>query len=237
MALVSDLIQESFLDLNEITVGRTIAVPEQTDAFMRINQLLDEWSAEQLMVPTAAHVGYVLTPGTIDYTLGVGAAFVTATQPIRVFGAAATYGNFRSGVKVMSFERFDAEISDPLSKVANLTKFLAADGSSPFINLRVHPVPAATAGTLWLDYWMALTQFATVGDTVNMPVGFQSALHWGLALKLHPLYARPGAASLEYIAAQAAASKAKLAELNAAILDTRLGIEPGAPARGGQGQA
>jgi hypothetical protein len=235
--LVSDLITEVFLTLNEFTVGRTISVPEQTDAFMRLNQLLDEWSTEQLLVPSPVHQSFTLVAGTTIYTLGVAGTLVTAAKPIRVTGAASMVGNFRAAVKVVSWDAFDAEIEDRLATLSQLAKVLAADGASPNINLQVFPVPAPSPGTLWLDYWAALAQFATVGDTLAMPVGFQNALHYGLALKLHPLYARPGATSIDYIAAQASASKAKLSELNAAILGTRLGAEAGAPARGAQGQA
>jgi hypothetical protein len=229
--LVSDIITSAFLDLNEITVGRTIATTEQTDAFARLNMMLDEWSSEQLMVPNVVHQGFTLTANYSGYTLGVGGTLTTSAQPIRVTGAASVWGaGFRSAVKVVSFDKFDAEIEDPLSTTAVLAKVLAADGASPLINLRVFPTPAASPGTLYLDYWTALAAFVTVGDTVSLPVGFDDALHYNLALKLYPLYARPGTTALELITRQAAASKAKIAELTAAILGTRLGIEAGAPA-------
>lgn len=234
--LVSDLINLAFLSLNEITVGRTIAAPEQADAFVRLNELLDEWSVEQLMIPSPFHGSFALTAGTSFYYLGTAGTLITGAQPIRVTGASSVLGTFRSPVKVVSWEAFDAEVEDRISTTSQLAKVLAADGASPTINLQVFPTPAANPGALWLDYWTALQQFATVGDTVNVTAGFLAAMHYGLALKLHPLYARPGATSLDYIAAKAAAAKAKLAELAAAILGTRLGAEAGAPARGTQGQ-
>jgi hypothetical protein len=229
--LVSDIITDSFLDLGAIAPGETITAAEQTDAFLRLNFMLSSWSTEQLSAPSLTHTGFMLTAGTNLYTLGTGGTLVTAARPLAVTGATSVSGNFRGPVKVMSFDQFAAEVADPLASASVLAQVIAADGSFPSINVRVHPMPAAGPGTLWLDYWMAIAQFATVGDAVTLPDGWIEALHWNLALKLYAQYARPGA-TVDAIAGNAQASKGALNALNAKILGLQQAPPPQAQGGG-----
>jgi hypothetical protein len=221
--LVSDLINEAFLNISGFAVGEGLTSAEQTDAFMRLNQIISSWSTEQLTVPNMTHTAFTLAAGTSNYTLGTGGTLVTSARPLRVTGASSVSGNFRSNVEVMSFEKFAATVSDPLAAATVLATKLAADGSFPSINLRVFPTPAATPGTLWLDYWMAIAQFATVGDTVALADGFELALQLALAVHLYPQYGRSGGID-PVLAANAQSAKASLVDKNLKILG-----QPAAP--------
>jgi hypothetical protein len=229
MALVSDIINQALMDIGGYAVGETMTSAEQADAFMRLNQMLDSWSREQLTLPNYLHTSFAMIAGTSVYTLGTAGTLVTAAVPLRVTGAASVSGNFRSNCRVISFDQFASEVSDPMSSTSVLANTVAADGSFPNINIKVFPVPAAAPGTLWLDYWSAIAQFITVGDTLNLPAGWQDALHFNLAVRLYPQYARAGGID-PVLAANAQSSKGALVALNAQIL----GEQQQAPAAGGQ---
>jgi hypothetical protein len=192
--LVSDVIFNSFLDMGAVAPGETLTAAESADAFARLNMLLSSWSTEGITVPSLLHGPFTVAAGTNNYTFGVGGTLATTSRPIRVTGAQSVSGNFRMGMKVMSFDQFAQEVSDPIASASVLAEVLAADGSFPLINLRVHPMPAALPGILWLDYWAAIAQFVTVGDTLNLPDGWPDALHFNLALALLPQYGRAGGA-------------------------------------------
>lgn len=226
MALVSDLIIEAFLDMGAIAPGELPTTAEQSDAFLRLNQMIKSWAIEKLTIPQYAHTSFTPTAGITAYTLGTGGSFATAARPIRVTGATSVSGNFRSAVEVMSFEKFGATVADPMGSSAVLALKLAADGAYPSINLRVFPVPAPGPGSLLIDYWTALAAFATVGDTVNLSEGIEDALHFNLAIALYPQYARAGGID-PVLASNAQNSKAALVALNADIL----GLTP-PPAQG-----
>lgn len=223
--LVSDILNLSFMDLAAIVPGETITPAEQADAFLRLNIMIGNAAIEQLTLPQMAHTLFAVSAGVTSYTLGVGATMVTASRPIRVTGAASVSGNFRQPMEVMSFEKLAATTQDAIASASVLALKLAADNGYPLINLRVFPVPAPTPGSLWLDYWTAMAQFAAVGDTVVLPPETLNWLHWGLAVELFPQYSRPGS-SLELIASRAQQSKAALVQLNQSIL----GIAPQAAA-------
>ncbi len=217
MSLVSDLINQSFLDLGAVAPGEGITTAEQSDAFLRLNQILGQWSKEQLSVYTMVHGNWPLVAGTTVYTLGTGGSLSTAAVPMRVTGAAGVSGAFRGPIEVVSWDAFDARVADGQGEVSVLPEILAADQAWPSINIRVHPTPAAAPGTLWLDYWTPLLAFATVGDTIALPPGFEAALHWNLALNLYPQYARPGATA-DVVAGMAQSTKASLVALGAGVL-------------------
>ena len=230
MALVSDIINQAFLDIGGYAVGETITGAEQTDAFLRLNQMLSSWSTEQLTCPDFQHEEFSLTAGTNLYTLGPAGSLVTSARVLRITGGQSVSGNFRSALKIMSFDQFAATIADPLSGATVLGEVLAVDGSFPSINLRIHPMPAASPGGLWLDFWSAIAQFVTVGDTVTLPDGWQDALHFNLALRLYPQYARAGGID-PTLAANAQTTKGALNALNAQILGM---MQAPPPPSGGQ---
>jgi hypothetical protein len=97
---------------------------------------------------------------------------------------------------------------------AAVPMFLAADTSWPLINIRVFPAPIG--GNIEVVFWTPITAFATVGDTVNLPPGFEEMLHFNLSLRLYPKYARVGGIPPE-LAANAQNSKAVIVAMNSPI--------------------
>lgn len=217
--LVSDLITQAFLDLASIAPGEPITASELSDAFMRLNQMLSTWSTEDLAVFNKVHQAFTPTAGTDLYTLGSTGSLATTGGliPVRITGAASVSGTFRKGMRVVSFEAFDAEVQDDIGSTSVLAEVLAADNAYPAINVRIHPVPGPFPGTLWLDYWTAVLQFTGVGQTVSLPLGWEAALHWSLAEELFPQYARPGN-QIDVISANASKAKGAIAALCAQIL-------------------
>lgn len=227
MALVSDLLNESFLNIGAIAPGDLNTALELSDAFLRLNQLIKSWATEQLMAPSMTHQSFTMVAGTDVYTLGVAGTLVTALRPLRVTGASSRQGNFRSSMHVMSFDQFAATIDDPMSSATVLAKVLAADGAFPSINLRVYPMPATAPGALWLDFWAALPAFVAQTDAINLPEGWERALGYNLSVDLYPQYGRAGGIDPTLLGL-AQTSKAALAKLNADILGA-----PQAPPQGG----
>jgi hypothetical protein len=227
MALVSDLITESFLDLGAIAAGETITTAEQTDAFNRLNLIVDQWSREELVAYTAQHGYFSIVAGTANYSLGPAGTWVTGSAPNRITGGRVVYGSFSGGLKLLSFAEFDEISDDGMGETAAIPRLLAADQGWPTIAVRLHPVPGAAA-TAQIEYWTALSQFGSVGsDLSGLPPGFTAALQKNLALHLFPQYARPGN-TVELIAALAQSTKASLVDLNSRVMHIQ---PPAAPAK------
>jgi hypothetical protein len=210
---VSKLITEAFLDMGAIAAGGSPNTDEQDDAFLRLNQLISSWSNEELTVYQQLMSTFNLQAGVDAYTVGTTGTFSTAARPQRITAWRSKSGHVVRGGAPMSMEAFGAmsaqeqarllEINAqavlsgqiaamPASIVSPCPSLVGADANYPNLNLRVFPPPSSAPGTIEVDYWTPLPKFAAVGDTVNLPDGFEDALHFNLAVALYPQYSRPG---------------------------------------------
>jgi hypothetical protein len=214
--LVSDVISEALQDLGVIRPGETVPTAVLTDCFMRLNQMWAAWGAEPDTTNAQYHQSLTLTAGTTNYTFGTGGTLVATAAPIKIYGAQSVSGSFRSPVKIGSFAAFDELVTDPMGTTTVLANLLAVDNSYPSANLKVYPVPAASPGSLVLDYVGAMTAFAATSSSLSLHPAFEEALHFNLAMVLLPRYGRQGI-NATALAANAQNSKARIVELNRSI--------------------
>jgi hypothetical protein len=217
---VSQLIIQALIDLRFVPAGATVGTDIQTECFLRVNQLLASLSAEGAMVFNQVEQTFNLTAGTVAYTLGSGGTFPTTggLRAQKVTSWRASYnGLLTSGGPALSMAEFGALAKQPLGEVAAVPDYLGADTSYPLINVRVTPPPSATPGTLELAYWTPITAFATVGDSINFPPGYERMLHYALAIDLHPRYGKPGAIDPALLN-DAQVSKAAIVQQNTMML-------------------
>lgn len=187
----ADVINEALADIGALQAGQTISPSAQNDAFLRLGQMIDSFSADPLLALfEAQHGSFVLTTGAFNYSLGPSGGFVTTASPVRVTGGSALSGLFRAPMRLVSFDQFSKEAANPRGVQATLPYLLAADTSFPNINLKVHEPPITNGVSIELHYWISLTQPTLVTGLVSLPFGFQRALVKNLAVSLYPQYAR-----------------------------------------------
>lgn len=189
MALVSDLIDLAFSHLGDFVYGEGLAPGEQATAFLLLNQMIASWSLEKDSVYTYQSASLNTNLGNVAYTAGVGGSLNTAQRPSRLLSWRATSGGFTAGGTVLPIEQFDAQAQDGKGTAALLPSLVGADTASPLLNIRVLPPPAGVA-SIEFFFWLPLPQFATVNDVVNLPPGYEAALHYNLAVMLYPQYAK-----------------------------------------------
>ena len=226
MSLTSDIITQAFLDLGAISPFEGLNTSEQTDALLRLNQMLASWSTEGVTVFNRIHQSVSLTAAQATYTLGLaadGATLPLTSRPVRIAGVSFASGLFRKAAKMLSFEKFSALVDDAQGLSASMPEMFVYDNSFPLINVRLFPLPNSSATIMWLDYWAAITALG-ISDTINMPPGYEDALHFNLALRLQPQYGRANGVDPALVT-MAGESKAAIVKLNAEIL----GLMPAPP--------
>lgn len=227
--LVSDVINEAFESLGVIRPGETITGNLQASAFLALQQWWEGVTVDRVFSNAVYHQQFSLAAGTTAYTVGTGGSLVATANPIAITAFTSISGNFRSGGVVISFEEFDAKVTDPLAASSVLAQVVAADQAWPSKNIRVFPTPATSPGALILEYTALMTQFAAVSDALAFGPGYANFLHWGLAELLYPRYARTGAMSIQAIQKNAADAKNFIMSNHARIL----GLVPAAPPQQG----
>ncbi len=89
---------------------------------------------------------------------------------------------------------------------------LGADTAWPLINVRVWPTPTQNA-TAEIAYWVPIVAFSAVGDTINLPPGWEAMLRSNLAVTLYPMFERV-AGMPPALAANAQNTKAAIIQQN-----------------------
>ena len=67
-----DIISRAMKDIGALAAGETPAPAEAQDAFDMLNDMIDQWSNEQMMVYYKTEIIFTLTAGQTQYTIGPG---------------------------------------------------------------------------------------------------------------------------------------------------------------------
>ena len=72
MAQPIDIISRAMKDIGALASGETPAPEEAQDAFDMLNDMIDQWSNEDMMIFYKTEIVYPITPGQTQYTIGPG---------------------------------------------------------------------------------------------------------------------------------------------------------------------
>ena len=72
MAQPIDIISGALKDIGALAAGETPTADATQDAFYMLNDMVDQWSNESMMVSYKTEIIFPITPGQIQYTIGPG---------------------------------------------------------------------------------------------------------------------------------------------------------------------
>lgn len=206
MATVAELIRGAFRTLGVLAAEETPTAAEESDSLVTLNDMLDSWAGERLVLFASLRSTHTLTPGLSPHTIGTAGTFNT-TRPVRIERASIYATGSETPLELLS----DAEWQATQGKAsAGTPSSLWVESAYPLMKLHFHPVPSA-ADTLVLYTWQQLGRFASTGTTVDLPPGYARAIRSNLAVELAPEYGVSVSAELGSIASE---SKATLKRLN-----------------------
>jgi len=222
-----DIIKASMRLIGVLAQGETPSQSEADDALSRLNLMLAGWSAERIAV-YSREVLTVSLSGAQSYTIGPGAAINTPIRPPCIEAASISSGT-GSQVQIEIVDENGWMNIPDRSATATFALKLFYDRKYPTGTIYLWPRPAAS-GSLQLIVWSPLPSF-TLNDTVDLPLGYQQAIEFNLAVALAPEYGRPVPAELAALAGNA---KSSLAQLNISMVSAgNVPSQPQAPAGNG----
>jgi hypothetical protein len=181
--VASDLIRSSLRLIGVMSQGEFPSSDETTDALAVLNDILDEWYTQNLMVFRNENDTYTLVPGQQSYTLGSGGVF-SGNRPTAIEQAFVTYGGIDFNVRILTTHLWN-EIALK-SFQAPLPSALYYIDSYPLGNLYIWPVPSL-ALPITLSLNAPFTTYAAT-DTISLPPGYLKALRYTLAVEIAPEY-------------------------------------------------
>lgn len=188
MATVQTAIINRALRLNgDLASGASPTTSETADALIAVNAILDGWRNEKLMAWAMQEESMTLTSGASSKTIGPTGDLVS-TRPVAIEAAWILESTISYPVRIITDDEY-----------ANILNRTAAGDWPTHLNYKptmsngvvyVWPVPNATR-TLKLLTRVPLTAFATAGDTVTLPPGWEEALAANLAVRIAAEYEHP----------------------------------------------
>lgn len=173
--------------------GQSASSVELTEGFMRLNEMLDNWSTERYNIFNIATAAYALTTTVSGYLIGPAQTF-NAPRPLRIERAGIQVVNpngsgiIRWPLEILNERQWD-EIAVKIKTSPVPTK-LYCDNAWPFATLNLCPVPVftGTAPKLELSTWTQLTDFPDQTTDETFPPGYEVALVYNLAVLLAPQF-------------------------------------------------
>src|SRR5215471_2927802 len=163
---------------------------DMTTGLYALNELVDSWAAERLLIPVVALTSYTLTTGVQTYTIGPGGTWNQA-WPNSLEGARVVWTSagvtYRIPVQVVSVDGWTTisqrSFRAPWPWVVYYLR------NFPLGTVNVWPVPDGTQTvSLEIDTPTALAQFSTLDTTYAFQPAYAKALRYNLALALSPEY-------------------------------------------------
>lgn len=206
MSSALDLIQSSMRLATVLASGETATADEATDGLKALNDILENWSLENLSVWQTNNQSFALSPNVSSYTIGPGGAFDT-TRPIRTGSAFVRVSGSDFPVTEWGLDEYNAVAVKTVGGIPQRYVYL---NEYPLGQIILYPVPAV-ASTLFISIDKLLTFPVALATVLAYPPGYERALRYALAVNLAPEY---GVVPPPAVAAIATASKADLKRAN-----------------------
>lgn len=182
----------------------TPSAAEATDALAVLNDMLENWSTENLSVFSTIDQTFTFTPGQGEYTIGPTGQFA-GVRPIGIMSAFTRYpsvGGVDYPIQMIDAERYNLIVLK--ADQSQIPLMMEYDAGMPNGTLRLWPVPnMATQLTITSE-----AQFSPLANTaavINYPPGYAKALRYELAVELATEFGAPVRPELVSIARNAKA--------------------------------
>lgn len=199
MSTALDIITQALRRIGVYGPNDTITDADAQDCLVRLNDMLDMWSNENLMCLTELEQSGALVVAQNSYTIGSGGNF-NVTRPIKIKdGAGAAYIQDTNGnnfpVDVVQRDQWNLIGNRGSSITSNYPTTFFYDPQYPLGVLNVFPTPNTTFTAFW-DSYLQLTDFATLSSSFSMPPGYKKAMQDNLAIEIWPDFWGDGAPQL-----------------------------------------
>lgn len=208
-----DIIKSAMRLIGAIDPGEEPEGPEAQDALEILNQMVDSWNIERLMIYGLEMNEFPLVVGQQTYTLGTNGDF-DMPRPTRIEAMGLVNINSNPAMP-MEIPMYMLSLDDweqiPVKSIASTYPlYVYDDGSIPFRNLNFWIVPTIVSNVR-IYSWVNLSQFTDLTTPLDFPPGYIKAIRYCLAVDLAPEWGLPVP---DAVAAQAILERAKIKSFN-----------------------
>lgn len=203
MATAQTLIDRAMRLIGAVASGESPTTQESTDALTALNNMIESWQLDRLLVWAYVDTAVTLTPNDASYTVGPSANFNVTPRPPKLENIFIRDSNIDYPVELVTQERWYA-IPDKTTG-SDIPDTAYYEPSFTTGTLQIWPVPTR-AVSLHIVTWSQITSFASTATSVSLPQGFERALAYNLAIEIAPEYQKPVSAEVAKIATESLAA-------------------------------
>jgi hypothetical protein len=213
---VRDLIAGAFRLLGVLAAGENPQADETQDALASLNDMIEAWKLERLMVFAILPQRFNLVPGKKSYTLGPGGDF-SAERPVRIDQVSLIYTldspfPLSLPIEIINLDQYQALVVPDVQ--STIPQQVYPNDDYPLRTLSFYPVPTLNLA-IDIFTWKLIDAFADVNQTISLPPGYARALRFNLALELADEYGKQVPVATAAIARDA---KAAIKSANSPVL-------------------
>lgn len=230
MTTALDQINAACKLLGVLAAGETLPSEDSIDALAALNQMVDAWSTQGLMIYASQTQELTWPANQGTRTIGP-TGDIVATRPIRLDNR--TYFKDSSGnsygLTKISEEDFNAISLKTIT--STYPEYFFVNYTMPDITVSVYPVP--TLSLTWeVVSDLESTQPATLFDALSVPPGYLRAFKYNLACEIAPIFGITPLAKVEKIATLSLKS---IKKSNVKIENLRMNLPSAIPTMGNRG--
>ena len=233
LTTVLDILSSSLRLIGVLASGEQPSASQQADGLRVVNDLWDQWNAEQLMIFTIPRVLFDLTSGKQVYTYGTGGDF-DADRPPAIERMGILWLQNQNQPLELPLDYFTAQSWSqiPVKNIeSSLPQYCWDDQAFPLRNLSFWPIPNISALQVVIYPRLALPQPITLTTLMAFPPGYLKAWRFNLAVDLAAEYPVVPPQVLAPVAQQAIEAKAIIKTMNTQPID--LACDPATTPLGG----
>ena len=185
MATAGDQINGALRLLGILAEGETPSAATSQDALSALNQMIDSWNTERLMIYNTIDQVFLWTPGLLTQTLGPTGDFVGA-RPVMLDDS--TYfkdpsNGISFGIKFINQQQYDGIAVKTVSSTYPQVMWINME--NPNITMTIYPKPTKILEWHFISV-QELAQPATLATQLAFPPGYLRAFKYNLACEIAP---------------------------------------------------
>lgn len=189
------LITQAMRKAGILTKTETPSADEAQDALTTLNQMLESWSNDSMMISARVIEEFTMVGGQREYTIGPNQDFNT-TRPTYVVGVYNRLGSIDYPVSEVTDEVYGEQIA--MKNIQARPIFYNYSNSYPYGKFKFWPVPDLSYKTFFI--FEKPLSMVGLNETISLPPGWERAIVYNLAAELPTEYGMEPAPSIIQLA-------------------------------------
>ena len=183
---VNDIIKRAMRIDGILGTAQTLDANDANDALVTLNQMLEQWSLEELMCYRYTTNLFNTSIDVASYTIGTGGTWVTGGRPTKIDAAFIRIDTTDSTLDIVNNEQYQAI---ELKTLQGIPTTLYYQPEYPLGKVYLYPVPDAVY-PVGISQVQKFSAFASLSDPISLPPGYEAAIIFNLAIELSSEYGK-----------------------------------------------